>query len=188
MARPKEFNIETALDAATLIFREYGYSGTSTQMLIKEMKIGKQSLYDTFGGKWQLYCTVVARYCAAETAEHVSSFQSEERALNGINKMMDRVVTNAHIPCLGVNSVCEFSTSEQELVDIRNKAGKALHTSIRNHIKRTQQEGDLPAQLNPDDATHFLLANIAGIRIAARGGASSEVLHALKLLAIEALK
>ncbi|OWJ59872.1 TetR/AcrR family transcriptional regulator, partial [Inquilinus limosus] len=48
MARPKEFDSEKALDAAIEVFREHGFDGTSTDMLVRAMGIGRQSLYDTF--------------------------------------------------------------------------------------------------------------------------------------------
>ena len=62
MARIKEFDRDKALDAAVGVFREHGFEGTSTEMLVRAMKIGRQSLYDTFGDKWRLYRTAVRRY------------------------------------------------------------------------------------------------------------------------------
>jgi AcrR family transcriptional regulator len=35
--------------------RDHGYEGTSTDTLLKAMGISRQSVYDTFGDKWQLY-------------------------------------------------------------------------------------------------------------------------------------
>jgi AcrR family transcriptional regulator len=54
MARPKEFDEEQVLDAAITVFREHGFEGTSAEMLVRALGIGRQSLYDTFGDKWQL--------------------------------------------------------------------------------------------------------------------------------------
>ena len=48
MARPKEFVEEQALDAAIDVFREHGFEGTSAEMLVRALRIGRQSLYDTF--------------------------------------------------------------------------------------------------------------------------------------------
>jgi TetR/AcrR family transcriptional regulator, transcriptional repressor for nem operon len=55
MARPKEFVEEQALDAAIEVFREHGFEGTSAEMVVRAMRIGRQSLYDTFGDKWEIY-------------------------------------------------------------------------------------------------------------------------------------
>jgi len=55
MARPKAFIEEQALDAAINVFREHGFEGTSAEMLVRALKIGRQSLYDTFGDKWKIF-------------------------------------------------------------------------------------------------------------------------------------
>lgn len=61
MARTRQFDADTALDAAIDVFREHGFEGSSAQMLVAAMGIGRQSLYATFGDKWQLYCSAVRR-------------------------------------------------------------------------------------------------------------------------------
>src|SRR3569623_2463758 len=101
MARPKLFDSEQALDAAIGVFREHGFEGTSADMLVNAMKIGRQSLYDTFGDKWQLYLTAVRRYAENETRAHLEALKSKPRAIAGIKAMVDRVVAAAGHACLG---------------------------------------------------------------------------------------
>ena len=55
MARSKEFDRDTVLKDAMKVFGDHGYEGTSTEVLMREMGIGRQSMYDTFGDKRQLY-------------------------------------------------------------------------------------------------------------------------------------
>ena len=55
MARPKEFDRDSALQKAVDVFCDRGYDGTSTEELLRAMDISRQSLYDTFGDKRQLY-------------------------------------------------------------------------------------------------------------------------------------
>src|SRR5258706_13746507 len=102
MARTREFDADVALDAAIGVFREHGFEGSSAQMLVDAMGIGRQSLYDTFGDKWQLYRSAVRRYGMSECAAHLEALRSGVRAIDGINAMLRRVVETADQPCLGV--------------------------------------------------------------------------------------
>src|SRR6266403_1816135 len=87
VARPKEFVEEQALDAAIDVFREHGFDGTSAEMLVRALGIGRQSLYDTFGDKWQIYLSSVRRYVGAETRAHVLALRSGPQAIDGIGAM-----------------------------------------------------------------------------------------------------
>src|ERR1700688_1435987 len=95
MARPREFDAELAMDGAIGVFREHGFEGSSAQMLVDAMGIGRQSLYATFGDKWQLYRSAVRRYGMGECAAHFEALRSGVRAIDGIDAMLRRVVETA---------------------------------------------------------------------------------------------
>lgn len=188
MARPKEFDREDALDAAIAVFREHGFEGTSADMLVGAMGIGRQSLYDTFGDKWRLYCEAVTRYGQEEASAHQAALKTGPRAIDGLKAMMKRVVKEADKACLGVGSISEFGQTRADLTRIHQAAARALFPAITERIRQAQDQGDVAATLNPEAATAFLSANIAGIRIAARGGAGPAQLKALGELALRALQ
>src|SRR4029079_4493444 len=118
MARTRQFDADAALDAAIGVFREHGFEGSSAQMLVDAMGIGRQSLYATFGDKWQLYRSAVRRYGMGECAAHLDALRSGPRAVDGIDAMLRRVVKTADQPCLGVGSIYEFGSSRHDLTEI----------------------------------------------------------------------
>ncbi|CAN7733837.1 TetR/AcrR family transcriptional regulator [Neorhizobium sp. LjRoot104] len=187
MARIKEFDRDKALESAIGVFREHGFDGTSTEMLVKAMKIGRQSLYDTFGDKWELYRLAVERYASAETEAHIRNLRSNGRAIDGISAMMDRVVAEADQACLGVNSICEFGQSRPDLTEVHLAADHRLRQAATDCVRQAQDAGDLERSMAADAVIDFLIASIAGIRIAARGGARPEALQSLAGLALRAL-
>lgn len=187
MARPKEFDRGEALDAAIGVFREHGYEGTSAGMLTRAMGIGRQSLYDTFGDKWQLYCASVQHYVAAESRAHVAALASRPKAIDGLRVMVDRVVAEAHRACLGVGSICEFGRSRAELSRIHDAGSRVIQAAIVRRVREAQSGGDLAADLDAREAADFLAASVATIRIAARRGASDAKLRTLGRLALRAL-
>lgn len=188
MARPKEFDTDAALDAAIGVFREHGFEGTSAQMLVDAMRIGRQSLYDSFGDKWQLYRAAVLRYGEAERAAHLDALRSGPRAIDGIAAMLRRVVDTASQPCLGTGSVCEFGVSREDLNAQRGLLARALRAPISTRVREAQHEGDVPRDLDPNAIAEFLMASFTGIRVAARGGAGPNTLTSLADLALRALR
>ncbi len=187
MARPREFDPDRALDGAIGVFREHGFEGASAEMLVGAMGIGRQSLYDTFGDKWRLYRSAVRRYGMGESAAHLEALRSGVRAIDGIEAMLRRVVEAAHEPCLGVGSICEFGVSRPDLAEVNAPLAKNLRDAIVDRVRDAQRDGDVPANLNPEAASEFLIANIAGIRVAGRGGGDRAALTGLADMALRAL-
>jgi AcrR family transcriptional regulator len=188
MARPKQFDIDAAVAAAVSVFRDHGYEGTSAQMLVDAMGIGRQSLYDTFGDKWGIYCAALRQYCQQEVSAHVTALADAPRAINGIRAMLERVVADAAAGCMGIGSVVEFGCTRPELVRIRDSFGAVLAQSMTDALHRARQQGDLGADIAIDPLTAFLLQTISSIRLAARAGASADHVAAMVPFAMRALR
>ena len=188
MARPREFDADAALDGAIGVFREHGFEGSSAQMLVDAMGIGRQSLYATFGDKWQLYRSAVRRYGMGECAAHFEALRSGVRAIDGINTMLRRVAETADLPCLGTGSIYEFGASRPELMEISASLARPLRAAIVGRVRDAQREGDVATGLDPEAVAEFLIANIAGIRVAGRGGADHATLTGLADMALRALR
>jgi len=188
MVRPREFDQDAALQAAIDVFRAHGFAATSAEMLTRAMGIGRQSLYDTFGDKWKLYCSAVKRYADSELRGHRAALCVGPRAIDGIQCMIERVVTHAHEPCLGISATVEFAGSHQDLYRMREAARRSLHAAVLEKIRQGQDEGDVTRDHTPGHLAAFVLAQVAAIRIAARGGAAASEVSALGRLALRALK
>jgi AcrR family transcriptional regulator len=188
VARPREFDTDAALDGAIGVFREHGFEGSSAQMLVDAMGIGRQSLYATFGDKWQLYRSAVRRYGMGECAAHFEALRSGVRAIDGIDAMLRRVVETADQPCLVTGSIYEFGASRPDLTEVSASLARALRNVLAGRVRDAQREGDVANGLDPEVVAEFLIANIAGIRVAGRGGAGHATLTGLADLALRALR
>jgi TetR/AcrR family transcriptional repressor of nem operon len=63
-----------------------------------------------------------------------------------------------------------------------------LRGAIAARVRDAQREGDVATGLHPDAIAEFLIANIAGIRVAGRGGADCAILASLADMALRALR
>src|SRR6516162_11927635 len=62
MARPREFDEVTALEAAIECFWQRGYEATSVRDLGNKMGLSAPSLYNTYGDKHALFVQALERY------------------------------------------------------------------------------------------------------------------------------
>ena len=66
MARPREFDIDQALERAMNVFWTKGYEGASLQDLLDAMNIARGSLYKAFEDKHSVYLAALDRYDRTE--------------------------------------------------------------------------------------------------------------------------
>ena len=88
MARTKKFDPEQALAAAMNVFWRFGYENASLDVLMPEMGIARQSLYDTFGDKRSLYLKALAHYRNETNASIRRLFGSAPSVKDGFAKLL----------------------------------------------------------------------------------------------------
>jgi AcrR family transcriptional regulator len=66
--RPREFDLDVALDAAIEVFWRQGYEGTTLDDLTRAMGINRPSLYAACGNKEETFMRAVARYAQVDMA------------------------------------------------------------------------------------------------------------------------
>ena len=152
MARSKTFVEELALDAAVDVFREHSFERTSAETLVQTMGIGRPSLYDTFGDKWQLYRSSPRRYVGAEALAHGAALRSQPRAIDGIQALLNRVIADAREACLGVHSICEFGRTQPEVTEIHDAASRVIRAAILKRVREAQTAGDVWPDIDPEEA------------------------------------
>jgi TetR/AcrR family transcriptional regulator, transcriptional repressor for nem operon len=192
MARPREFDREDALSRAMVVFWEKGYSATSTDDLLEAMRIGRQSLYNAFGDKRTLYLEALESYQRASNADHVRRLNAPASPLDGLEALLVGLVSDDPQArgrgCMGVGAVCEFGSTDPEVVALRTKVGPALHKRLVQRLKEGQAAGEIDASLNCNAAASFILITMQGIQLAARAGVDATSLRAQARFAIGRLK
>ncbi|MBB2206025.1 TetR/AcrR family transcriptional regulator [Gluconacetobacter takamatsuzukensis] len=188
MPRPQEFDRDQVLDAAIGVFRQHGFEGSSASMLVEAMGIGRQSLYNSFGDKWQLYRAAIEHYAAGEIAAHLAALKTGPRAIDGIACFLDRVAASAQDMCLGVSSICEFGTTRPDLSAIHDRCGKILNAALIERVRQAREEGDLLPDTDADDTVAFLVSTLAGLRVSARAGADRKTRAAIARAAMRGIR
>ena len=181
MARPKEFDQERALHRAISIFSQKGFAATSTDDLMREMDLGRQSMYDTFGDKralflkaLEVYVTEKVRSISVELQTPGSPLASIRRALVHFAERRDLSSTDG---CMGINAICEFGMRDEDVTRIIRTAAKAQRHTLMDTLRRAQKEGELAARTDIESLADFFESTLAGIRIAAKAGKTRPALR-----------
>src|SRR5258708_30059888 len=88
--RPRDFNLDEALNRAMRLFWRNGYLGTSISDLTEALGISRASLYAAFGSKEELYKKALDRYGAGpsyyqrEAVEKPIAYAVVEQVLNDV--------------------------------------------------------------------------------------------------------
>ena len=86
MARTKAFDEDVVLDRAVELFWDQGYEATSISDLEEHLGVGRQSLYNTFGDKRELFVQALQRYASQNRDKLVAALGEPDagwKALNG---------------------------------------------------------------------------------------------------------
>jgi TetR/AcrR family transcriptional regulator, transcriptional repressor for nem operon len=192
VARPKEFERDAALDSAIAIFCDHGFEGTSTDALLDKMGISRQSLYDTFGDKRRLYLEALGRYIEDSVASQIATLNAQSSPLKGVEAVLLAMASRAAIAgapgCMGIGATCEFGQSDAEVSAMIGTGGKRLLSALERRLTEAKAKGEIGKDVDARAAAQFVKATMTGMKVAARGGATSETLRNISRMALRSLR
>jgi AcrR family transcriptional regulator len=192
MARTKVFDPARALEAAMDVFWNKGYEATSLDDLLSAMKIGRQSMYDTFGDKKQLYLAALGHYADTGREALRQRLAAGPSALEAIGAFLQEVARSdagqRERGCLAVNAVAEFGKADPDIYAFTERTQQVTERIFAEVLARARDAGELAAGIDLAAAAHFIHTAIRGMRISAKAGASAAQLSATANFTMAALK
>ncbi|ABD08001.1 transcriptional regulator, TetR family [Rhodopseudomonas palustris HaA2] len=187
MGRPREFDVDKALDLALHVFWRKGYEGTSMSDLTEAMGITKPSLYAAFGNKEDLFRKAFDRYVDGPGGYFQAGLlqPTARKVVEHILYGAVEAMTDPNNPgCLAVQgALCcgeAAETIKQELTARRAKGEQELC----ERFDRAIADGDLPAESNAGDLARYVSAILQGMAVQAAGAATPEQLRKLADMAL----
>lgn len=171
--RPREFDLDHALDKAMDVFRFQGFHATSISDLSKAMNLTVGSIYKAFGDKHNLFYQVFNRYLLLrkkELNEYLSHANTGyEKIQNLLNFYIDSVKElEGKKGCLVVGSAIEIEVLNHELTRAIEFALNKNLSNIKKLIEEGKADGSITQELNVDQAASLLLCLVLGIRVAGK--------------------
>ena len=172
MARFKEFETTRALRIAMEVFWRHGYENTSLELLMSEMGVGKQSLYDTFGDKRSLYFKAMALYREETNISLRRVLASSSTVKQGFTKILRSLIAETREQhargCLLLSANMERAVDDQEIAQFLQENQAEVESIFVEALRRAKSNGELAASEDPEALARFLIVVIQGMRAMAR--------------------
>ncbi len=180
MGRPREFDIDTAIKAATELFWRKGYEGTSLTDLTGAMGITPPSFYFAFGNKEKLFRRVIEQYYEMQLELLESALREPtvrgvaERFLYGYADVLTRP---SHAPgCLALNSSLPSAEDDTVRAWLANLRGE-LVVRLRKRLAKARGTADLPMNADPAVLARYIAVIAWGLAVEAQSGAKRKDLY-----------
>jgi len=181
MARPREFDIDKALDRAMGVFWTKGYEAASLEDLLKAMKIARGSLYKAFDDKRSIYLAALDRYDKTEVEEGIEAL-CDPTGPDGfvrIREMLDDVKNDtARRGCFMCNAAIDQARFDPKVEAKVTAMLRRLEDAIAVALKRSKKGARWSAKRRAATAAS-ILNTYMGLRVLTRSGYPVDGLQAI---------
>ncbi|KAB1089162.1 TetR/AcrR family transcriptional regulator [Neorhizobium galegae] len=190
--RPREFEIEDALDKAIIVFSERGYHAASISELKDAMGLAAGSLYKAFKDKKAIFLASFDRYKQVRNALLDQELAEGANGRDKVSRMLRFYAEASHGQngrrgCLVVGTAIELAVYDTDAAERVGRSMARTEAMIDGLIREGQADGSIPPAIDPLTTAHVLLSVTQGLRVLGKTGpnrdrAFSVVDAAMKLL------
>ncbi|MFY0612834.1 MAG: TetR/AcrR family transcriptional regulator [Hyphomicrobiaceae bacterium] len=176
MARPREFDLDVAIDRAMDVFWANGYDGASLPDLLDGIGITRGSLYKAFNDKRSLFLLVLSRYeeeAVSAAVEHLSSRQAGDGWVR-IKTLFAGVIATVRKGdrrgCLLCQAAAGPASQDPDIAKLIHKSLDRMRRAFEKALADSPRHGSLSdAELH--SAADALVVQYVGLRTMARSQA-----------------
>ena len=173
--RPREFDMDAALDAALLVFRDRGYHAASLTELGAAMNLSAGSIYKAFSDKRAIFIAAFDRYTGVRKADLNRRLQRARSGLEKVRAMLEFYADSSHGPegrlgCLVVGSITELSLFDAEITSRLVAALRRVKKQFRDLINLGKSDGSVSATTDSEASASLLLSLVQGFRVVGKTG------------------
>lgn len=184
MARPKEFDVDTALQSALEVFWQKGYEATSMQDLVAAMGIQKASLYATFTDKHTLYVTALRRYQQMVLDGLTAQLSKASSPITAVREFLAEVAESVagregRRGCFCINANTELASHDTEVAEQLRAHNQRMEALLAATLERAKSQGELAKKTDCAALATFLLGIVVALNVLGKQRATHQQLQAL---------
>lgn len=162
----KQFDRQDALQKAMQVFWDQGYEPTGVADLLGRMGIGRQSMYDTFGSKRELFLESLRTYLGQQRQCIGAVLGAPGTTLQRLERLIEDRVRLAkqagRSGCLVGNSVAELGPHDPEVAAIISSFFDEMKGTFADALRAGQAAGEVRGDLDADQMASVLIVTMQG--------------------------
>lgn len=192
MARPRSFNKDQVLDQVMILFWEKGYGATSMMDIQQATGLKPGSLYDCFGGKYELFLQAIEQYRQTIVQKRLQKLTAPGPARQRLEEFFNDLVAfslgeGRKLGCLMSNTAVEMAPHDGQTREIVQDNLVEIAQAFCEVIEDGQASGEFTSTESPEDLARFLTSTLQGLRVMAKSGTSADTLTTTSRLALKLL-
>lgn len=175
--RPREFDLDEAVEAAIEVFRARGYHGTSVQDLTEGTGIARGSLYKAFHDKRSLFLAALEHNTAASVQRIAGTLSQPGPVKTAIRDTLMGYAQRAAAAqgqrgCMITTAAMEVMPGDAEATAIITRMFRQIQDLFTAAIIRGQATGEIPRHYDDRATARLFLCTIQGLRVLGKTGPS----------------
>src|SRR5882757_8412647 len=190
MPRPRKFVEADVIDSAGGAFATHGYAGTTLDELARVTGLGKQSIYNSFGGKHELFLRVLS----SRTAEAIGAIDEAlnnpdstplERIRAQMLKLAVALSSGERHDLLVTKATLELADRDSGVADLAIEVFKGQQKIYRQCLVDAQRSGEIDPDADATALAAYFVAVSRGMEIIGKAGASRAKLTSIALTSLQ---
>jgi TetR/AcrR family transcriptional repressor of nem operon len=189
MGRKKGYDRDVLIEKAVEIFRDYGFAGTSTQMLVEGLGVNRFSLYAEFGSKQGLFDAALQRYDEEVVERSFGPLEARWAGITEIRALLEFYGSAGEGPafgrgCLLCNTAVELGPNDPSGAGFVQRYFKRLSEAFYAALENAKGNGDLCPSVDLEEEASFFTASVLGLFVMLRAQAPPRVIQNASRVAI----
>jgi TetR/AcrR family transcriptional regulator, transcriptional repressor for nem operon len=173
--RPREFDIDHALDKAIGVFSELGYQATSLSKLTEAMEIAEGSLYKAFQDKRGVFLAALERYLLLRNDGMQRRLATAATGRDRVKTILavyaeDSTGKKGQRGCLVVNSMVNLASIDAEMAKRVTERFAVLEKLLVRFIEEGRADGSIAPRVEAATTGRLLLCVVQGMRVVGKTG------------------
>lgn len=193
MARPREFDVDTALERALDVLWSKGYEATSLDDLCEATDLSRSSLYATFGSKRNLLLRSVERY-VERRSPNIAAILARPIPVRDafaalLQDFIDQIVAGpGRRGCFLGNCAAELPRSDRAAMAQVRAGLECTQGIFHDALARAKTRGELPSNADVAALARFITSAIQGLRLVGKVNPDRAVLEDIAKTILQCLQ